>query len=92
MKFKECLVIWKPKSRFPEKRVVIQPKGYPIPENWYWMPGADLKDELDPTCRVFVEFNTLVVRDGICPQQAHDEFLKIDEYRATIAPDMRGAE
>ena len=33
---------------------------------------------------------TLVVRDGIDPQAAHREFLKIDEYRRRVSPDIDG--
>ena len=40
---------------------------------------------------VFIEFHTMVVRDGIHPQVAHAEFLKIDEYAETIALDIPGA-
>jgi hypothetical protein len=40
---------------------------------------------------VFIEFNTLVVRDGLDPQAVHREFLKIDEYRERISPDIPGA-
>jgi hypothetical protein len=40
---------------------------------------------------VFIEFNTMVVRDGIDPQEAHRAFLAIDEYKTHIAPDMDGA-
>jgi hypothetical protein len=39
---------------------------------------------------MFIDFHTLVVRDGIDPQAAHREFLKIDEYRKRIAPDTPG--
>lgn len=41
---------------------------------------------------LFIEFNTIVVRDGIDPQEAHRAFLAIDEYRLKIAPDQQGAE
>ena len=47
-----------------------------------------LKSEL----RLFVEFQTLVVRDGIDPQEAHKAFLVVDEYRKLIAPDIVGAD
>ena len=40
---------------------------------------------------MFLDFHTLVVRDGIDPQAAHREFLKIDEYRRRISPDIPGA-
>ncbi|MGU3540849.1 hypothetical protein [Methylobacterium sp. A54F] len=41
--------------------------------------------------RMFIDFQTLVVRDGIDPQVAHAAFLAIDEYRFRIAPDTEGA-
>lgn len=41
---------------------------------------------------MFIDFHTMVVRDGISPQDAHKEFLKIPEYRVLIAPDIDGAE
>ena len=41
--------------------------------------------------RLFIEFQTLVVRDGIDPHAAHCAFLAIDEYRYRIAPDTEGA-
>lgn len=41
---------------------------------------------------LFTDFNTIVARDGVDPQKAHDEFLKIDQYRIWISRDMRGAE
>ncbi len=40
---------------------------------------------------MFIDFHTLIVRDGIDPQAAHREFLKIDEYRRHISPDIDGA-
>jgi hypothetical protein len=41
--------------------------------------------------QLFLDFNAIVVRDGINPQEVHKAFLKIDEYRQHIAPDMDGA-
>lgn len=41
---------------------------------------------------LFIEFHTIVVRDGIDPQVAHAAFLAIDEYRERIAPDVPGAD
>ncbi len=35
---------------------------------------------------MFIDFHTLIVCDGIDPQAAHREFLKIDEYRRRIHP------
>jgi len=42
--------------------------------------------------QIFIEFNTMIVRDGVDPQKAHKEFLKIRPYRRLIAPDIQGAE
>ncbi len=41
---------------------------------------------------MFIDFHTLIVRDGIDPEAAHKQFLKIDEYRYRISPDIKGAE
>lgn len=41
---------------------------------------------------VFIDFHTAVVGYGIDPVAAHTEFLKIDEYRRKISPDIEGAE
>ncbi len=40
---------------------------------------------------LFITFHTLVVRDGVAPQDAHQAFLAIDEYREAMAPDIEGA-
>lgn len=42
--------------------------------------------------RLFIDFQTIVVRDGLDPQAVHKAFLAIDEYRFRIAPDTEGAE
>lgn len=42
--------------------------------------------------QIFIEFHTMVVRDEVDPQKAHAAFLKIDEYRRLIAPDIPGAQ
>jgi hypothetical protein len=41
---------------------------------------------------MMLEFHTMVVRDLIDPKAAHQEFLKIDEYRQRISRDIDGAE
>ena len=41
--------------------------------------------------RLFIDFQTIVVRDGLDPQAVHRAFLAIDEYRFRIAPDTEGA-
>ncbi|UXN74485.1 hypothetical protein N8D56_04915 [Devosia sp. A8/3-2] len=59
--------------------------------------GAACRDRRDlrgdkGALMVFVDFHTLVVREGIAPEVAHGEFLKIDEYRELISPDIPGAD
>jgi hypothetical protein len=41
---------------------------------------------------LFIDFHTLIVRDGIDPKAAHEAFLAIDEYRRRISHDIEGAE
>ena len=41
--------------------------------------------------RMLLLFQAIVVRDGIDPQLAHKEFLKVDEYRRNIACDIPGS-
>lgn len=41
---------------------------------------------------MFIDFHSCVVGDGIDPQAAHREFLKIAEYRRRISPDIEGAD
>jgi hypothetical protein len=41
---------------------------------------------------LFIDFHKLVVRDGVDPQNAHREFLKIDEYRGRIGLDIQGVD
>ncbi len=45
-------------------------------------------DEL--IAQLFIDFHTIVVRDRVDPQKAHEAFLAIDEYREHISPDTPG--
>jgi hypothetical protein len=56
-----------------------------ISSNWKKLKGDAL------TKMVFVEFVTLVVRDGLDPMEVHKAFLAIDEYAQTISMDTPGA-
>jgi hypothetical protein len=40
----------------------------------------------------FVDFHTMVVRDHVDPTAAHQQFLKIEEYRQRISPNIQGAQ
>jgi hypothetical protein len=41
--------------------------------------------------QLFIDFHTMVVRDGIDPQVAHRAFLVIDDYAERIAADIDGS-
>jgi hypothetical protein len=41
---------------------------------------------------LFIDFHSLVIGRGLDPQAVHREFLKIDEYRRRISPDIPGAD
>lgn len=45
----------------------------------------------ESTAQVFIDFHTLVLRDGLLPAVVHEAFLAIDEYAEGISPDIRGA-
>ena len=45
----------------------------------------------EAVANIFIEFNTLVARDGLSPQLVDEAFLVIDEYAENISPDMLGA-
>jgi hypothetical protein len=37
--------------------------------------------------QIFIDFHMIVLRDGVDVQAAHRAFLKIDEFRRSIAPE-----
>jgi hypothetical protein len=55
---------------------------------WLDRHSMDLAGKL---MMMFIDFHTCIVRDGINQQLAHNEFLKIGEYRRRISPDTSGA-
>jgi hypothetical protein len=103
MKQLEALIAWTP-VRWAELRpetagqVAVLPRSEAEAAKRYAMRAgasssalASLSEEAR-IARLFIEFQTLVVRDGIDAQAAHRAFLAIDEYRYRIAPDTEGAE
>lgn len=95
MKFKEALVAWNPSTG----DVAVGPyadgsgwsRGYPMTDG-ACCHSTRTAPTLMSKYLLFVLFNTLVVRDGIDPRKAHEAFLKIDEYRRSISPDIDGAD
>lgn len=79
-------------------RVQVGPRSNPggwmdsYPAWVYAVESSDIAESPGRAAwRLMVNFHTLVVRDGINPQVAHQAFLAIDEYRAMISPDIPGA-
>jgi hypothetical protein len=107
MRFKDCMICWQPREIADQRASREAPPGSvrvgPHPDRSGWSEayqmsagGAYLCSKKWTACRaalqVMLDFNTLVVRDGIDPEAAHKEFLKIDEYRFHISADTPGAE
>ena len=103
MKQIEAIIAWTPlrwAALKPETagRVVVLALPDPAEEAKRYMMRAGASasglrslSEEARIARLFIDFQTLVVRDGIDPQAAHRAFLQIDEYRYRIAPDTDGA-
>ena len=74
----------------------------PYPDNNAWSDRYDMSAGCCHTDRgtsveakammLFIDFHRLVVSWGLDPQAVHREFLKIDEYRRRISPDIPGAD
>jgi hypothetical protein len=54
-----------------------------------WLPAKSFS-AIRAAFQVMMDFNTLVVRDGMDPQKVHEEFMKIDEYRFHVSPEIAG--
>lgn len=94
MKYKKSLIAWNPKG---DVKVVPWPDTGRHAHGYKMTAGAcysevDKYTAAEVQAMVMVNFHTLVVRDGIDPQKAHHAFLAIEEYRATISPDIQGAD
>ena len=95
MKFSEALIAWNNKSDKIEVR--------PWSDRTEWSDDYDMiagacypqireMTEDRRNCQLFIDFNTIVVGDGVDVQAAHRAFLEIDEYRSLISPDIEGAD
>lgn len=97
----ECMIAWTPAGyEHSETRGRVEVGPWPDRTGWSRRYSAhvgacfsELHDmpEWERIAMLFIEFNTLVVRDGIDPKEAHRAFLMIDEYRERISPDVPGA-
>lgn len=103
MKQLDAVIAWTP-ARWAELRpetagqVAVLPLSDPGAAKGYMMRAGASSSALHALseeariARLFIDFQTLVVRDGLDPQAVHRAFLAIDEYRFRIAPDTEGAE
>ena len=94
MKYREALIAWNQNGEvkvgpYKNNREWSQP--YRNTAGAAFVGVRELSGEATERM-IFMDFHMLVVRDGIDPKQAHAEFLKIDEYRWSISPDIHGAE
>lgn len=103
MKQLEAIIAWTP-VRWAELRpetagqiaVLPHPDGADAAKRFMMRAGASSSalhalSEEARIARLFIDFQTIVVRDGLDPQVVHRAFLAIDEYRFRIAPDTEGA-
>lgn len=104
MKYLECFIAWTPhhETYYDDPKCGTVEIG-PLPDRSGWSHGYAMTGGSCYSARhkgmddrrnalMMVDFHTMVVRDGIDPQVAHKEFLKVDEYRKIIAPDVYGAD
>lgn len=101
MKYQEALIAWTPGTDLIRVGPLIgadQDDWTDYPVRYVMTGGAayiglrKCADKQRRDMMLFIEFNTIVVRDKIPVEAAHREFLKIEEYRQRISPDIAGAE
>jgi hypothetical protein len=102
VKLAEAIIAWTP-ARAPNTRAGQVQIGRLVPKDqheWtalYTHTGGAANRAVrqlsgsEAVARTFIEFHTLVMRDGIDPRTAHEAFLVIDEYAMHISPDISGA-
>jgi hypothetical protein len=95
MRLIDAYLVWKPQSDFVQ--VIQEDQIDNMPDHCSWMgacriDGPPGETPLERDFMMFVNFNTLVVRDGIPAAAAHKAFLAIDEYRWRISRDTQGAQ
>ena len=102
MKLADVMYAWTPPSATEMKTACMVHVG-PHPDTTGWsrkfmfsLGACDLSfkeaTDAERVAMMFIAFHTMVVRDGIDPQFAHEALLQIEEYRRAISPDIEGAE
>lgn len=102
MKASEAMIAWTPasyghSSAAGQMEVGLWPDTGRWSHRYVFSAGACMRDSRAlkgdaAIAQMMLDFHTAVVRDGIPVDVAHREFLKIDEYRRVISPDIPGAE
>lgn len=103
MKHYNAVIVWTPNlEHVPlEDRGQVSVRTLQSCKNWSKpdfartcgaVEGSRRNPSAENVMMVFVDFHTLVVRDGIDPKAAHAAFLAIDEYRRIISHDIDGAD
>ncbi|MBL8773904.1 MAG: hypothetical protein JNK30_21130 [Phenylobacterium sp.] len=101
MKAAEAVIAWTPSHNAfggrgqhtrGQVKVCSRPPYSSVDPYAFWVYAGVDGSDLDDVAMVFIHFNTIVVRDKVDPQVAHEAFLQIDEYRQRISPDIAGAE
>jgi hypothetical protein len=101
LRYQDCLIAWNPGTaqirvdQRPNSEDGVDWTKFPI--RYAKVGGA--ADAHVRRCKtserrdllLFVEFNSIVVRDRVPPQAAHEAFLQIDQYRQRISSDTQGA-
>ena len=94
MRYSECTIAWNPGT--DEIDVIPWPDMGTRADRYLMAVGANFRHvrQASPDQQkalLFIDFNTVVVRDNVPVAAAHEAFLKIDEYRWSISPDQHGA-
>lgn len=105
MKLLESMIAWTPTTgswaEAPYKPGSVRIGPWPDKQRWsdaYAMTEGACDSEIrklspiEQSLVVFMIFNKMVIRDGIDAEVAHEEFLKLDEYRERLSPDTPGAD
>lgn len=104
MKASEAVILWSPDlyARTPELRGVVHVRKFghyddaahgDLYRAHFYKAGACMTDIRRATgnaalCYLFIQFNTMVVRDGIDPIVAHNALMGIEEYAAAVSPEI----
>lgn len=98
MKANEALIAWPPGSK---DEIGVGPLLAVGARDWThpyrYTGGAAFtqtrdKAGVESVAQVFVDFHTIVVRDGLDPVAVHREFPKIEEYADNVSPELKPSE